>query len=127
MKGYALERPPANLIHIKDGADASPQIADAGRSVNGRPRGEGSMAAASRWPRIARVLRKHALMDEMMEAQGVDLLAAVRAGDAFVRARANCRDCKNDAACRAWFLERTGEPADFCPNGEFFASLKPEK
>jgi hypothetical protein len=33
---------------------------------------------------FARVLRRHALMDEMMEAQGVDLLAAVRAGEAFV-------------------------------------------
>jgi hypothetical protein len=80
----------------------------------------------SRWPRFARVLRKHALMDEMMEAQGVDLLAAVRSGDAFVEARANCRDCPNDEACRSWFLEHTGEPAEFCPNGEFFAALKSE-
>lgn len=73
------------------------------------------------------MLRRHALMDEMMEAQGVDLLAAVRAGDVFVRARENCRDCKDEAASRAGFLERTGEPADFCPNGEFFASLKREE
>jgi hypothetical protein len=64
-------------------------------------------------------------MDEM-EAQGVNLLAAVPAGDAFVRERANCRDYLNEAVCRAWFLERTREPADFCPNGEFFASLKRE-
>ena len=85
------------------------------------------MADAPRWPRLARVLRKNALMDEMMEAQNVDLLAAVRAGDAFVRARAKCRDCPNDDACPSWFLEGSGEPAEFCPNGEFFASLKREE
>jgi hypothetical protein len=33
--------------------------------------------APSRWPQFARALRKQALMDEMMEAQGVDPLAAV--------------------------------------------------
>ncbi|HEX6831622.1 MAG TPA: hypothetical protein VF090_08805 [Methyloceanibacter sp.] len=49
--------------------------------------------APSRWPQFARALRKQALMDEMMEAQGVDLLAALKTGEAFVRARANCRDC----------------------------------
>ena len=65
--------------------------------------------APSGWPQFARALRKQALMDEMMETQGVDLLAAVRAGDGFVKARANCRDCKDEAACRAWFLERSGE------------------
>jgi hypothetical protein len=50
--------------------------------------------APSRWPQFAWALRKQALMDEMMEAQGVDLLAAVKTGEAFVRARANCRDCR---------------------------------
>ena len=84
-------------------------------------------AAPSRWPQFARVLRKHALMDEMMETQGVDLVAAVRTGDGFVRARANCRDCPREANCRTWFLERSGEQAEFCPNGEFFASLKAEE
>ena len=64
--------------------------------------------APSDWPQFARALRKQALMEEMMEMQGVDLLAAVRAGDGFVKARANCRDCKDEAACRAWFLERSG-------------------
>lgn len=47
--------------------------------------------APSRWPQFARALRKQALMDEMMEAQGVDPLAAVKTGEAYVRARANCR------------------------------------
>ena len=59
--------------------------------------------APSSWPQFARALRKQALMDEMMEAQGVDLVTAVRASDGFVKARANCRDCKDEAACRAWF------------------------
>jgi hypothetical protein len=84
-------------------------------------------AAPFRWPQFARALRRHALMDEMMETQGVDLVAAVRAGDGFVRARANCRDCAREANCRTWFLEQSCEPAEFCPNGEFFASLKVEE
>jgi hypothetical protein len=83
--------------------------------------------APSRWPQFAWTLRKQALMDEMMEAQGVDLLAAVKAGEAFVRARANCRNCDCEGECRDWFLEGSGEPADFCPNEEFFAALKREK
>ena len=83
--------------------------------------------APSGWPQFARALRKQALMDEMMETQGVDLLAAVRAGDGFVKARANCRECKDEAACRAWLLERSGEPAEFCPNRAFFTALKSEK
>lgn len=82
--------------------------------------------APSRWPQFARALRKQALMDEMMETEGVDLVAAVRSGDGFVKARANCRQCKDETACRAWFLERSGDPAEFCPNWEFFASLKSE-
>ena len=80
--------------------------------------------APSSWPQFARALRKQALMDDMMGAQGVDLVDAVRTGDGFVKARANCRQCKDEAACRAWFLEQHGEPAEFCPNGGFFASLK---
>ena len=62
--------------------------------------------APSGWPQFARALRKQALMDEMMETQGVDLVAAVRTGDGFVKARANCRECRDETACRAWFLAR---------------------
>jgi Family of unknown function (DUF6455) len=83
--------------------------------------------APSRWPQYARALRRNALMDEMMEAQGVDLLAAVRSGEDFVRARAKCRDCNCEGACRDWFLEGAETPAEFCSNGEFFASLKTGK
>ena len=83
--------------------------------------------APSRWPQFARTLRKQALMDEMMEAQGVDLLAAVKTGESFVRARAKCRECDCEGECRDWLLEGESEPADFCPNEEFFAALKREK
>ena len=80
--------------------------------------------AASGWPQFARALRKQALMEEMMTVQVVDLLAAVRSGDSFVKARANCRDCKDEGTCRSWFLEGSREPAEFCPNSAFFAALK---
>jgi len=80
--------------------------------------------APSRWPQFARALRKQALMDKMMEAQGVDPLAAVKTGEAYVRARANCRDCDSEGTCRDWFLEGESEQADFCPNEEFFAAQK---
>jgi hypothetical protein len=73
------------------------------------------------------MLRRNALMDEIMEAQGVDLVAAVRAGEDFVRARAKCRDCSHEPVCRAWFLEAGDEPAEFCPNLDFFASLKAQE
>lgn len=78
------------------------------------------------WPMFARVLRRHELMDEMIEAQGVDLLSAVRSGDGFVRARDNCRKCQCEGACRDWMLESSGEPAEFCPNVDFFRALKRE-
>lgn len=78
----------------------------------------------SRWPVFARVLRRHALMDEMIEKQGVDLIAAIRAGDGFVQARARCRDCSHEGDCRDWFLEDAGAPAQFCPNLEFFRACK---
>lgn len=71
--------------------------------------------APSRWPQFARALRKQALMDEMMEAQGVDLLAAVKTGEGFVRARAKCRNCDCEGECRDWFLEGESEQAGFLP------------
>jgi hypothetical protein len=76
------------------------------------------------WASFAESLRKQGLMDEMMVVQHVDLIAAVRAGPGFVRARANCRNCTCDGACRDWFLEGSHREADFCPNLDFFASLK---
>jgi hypothetical protein len=83
------------------------------------------MATSARlWPTFARVIRRHPPMDEMMEACGVDLLTAVGARDGFVQARANCRECAHESACRDWYLEATGTPADFCPNVDFFRALQ---
>ena len=85
------------------------------------------MATSPRyWPMFAGVLRRYELMDEMIEAQGVDLLSAVRAGDDFARARDNCRKCQYEDACREGFLEKSGKPAEFCPNVDFFRALKRE-
>ena len=81
--------------------------------------------APARWPMFAKVLRRHALMDEMMQTSGVDAPTAVRAGNGFVKARARCRDCTHEGDCRTWFLEGGGaEPAEFCPNAEFFHTCK---
>ncbi len=83
------------------------------------------MAPRSRsWANFTEALRSQSLMDDMMVVQEVDILAAVRGGEAFVRARANCRNCACEGACRDWFLEGGKDHADFCPNLEFFASLK---
>ena len=83
------------------------------------------MAPRSRsWTNFAEGLRKQSLMDEMMVVEHVDLVAAVREGEGFVRARANCRNCVCEDACRDWFLVGSETPADFCPNLDFFASLK---
>jgi hypothetical protein len=84
------------------------------------------MAPRSSWADFALALRRQRLMDDMMLVQHVDILAAIRDGDgeSFVRARASCRNCICEGACRDWFLEGSDTPADFCPNLGFFASLK---
>lgn len=81
------------------------------------------MAPRTSWASFAQGLNKQSLMDDMMAVQHVDLLAAVRGGDAFVRARANCRSCACEQACREWFLKGSAGDAEFCPNRDFFASL----
>jgi hypothetical protein len=84
------------------------------------PRSQSSHA----WADFALSLQKQRLMDDMMLVQHVDILAAISDGQNFVRARANCRACACEAACRDWFLEGAETPAQFCPNVGFFASLK---
>jgi hypothetical protein len=87
-------------------------------------KGDGGMPPRSRaWADFAEALRRQSLMDDMLVVQHVDIIAAVREGEAFVRARANCRACACEGACRDWFLEGADRPADFCPNLDFFASL----
>jgi hypothetical protein len=101
-----------------------------GGSCGVRPPAEGREAMAPlRWSMFQQALRRHALMDEMMETSGVDPIAAVRTGEGFVAARATCCECTHDDGCRTWFLEggdALGQPAEFCPNAEFFRACKRE-
>lgn len=67
------------------------------------------------------------LMDDMMQAIGVDLLEAVDVdgGRSYVRARHNCHRCTHKEECGDWLLEHEhGQPQSFCPNTGFFQSLK---
>ena len=78
------------------------------------------------WPTREELRQRYELMDRMMEARGVDVLAALRVdgGLAFIEARAKCRYCQHEGVCRHW-LESEGKrgSADFCPNATFFRSF----
>jgi hypothetical protein len=63
-------------------------------------------------------------MNEMMERLGIEAVAALRHGEAFIRARANCRSCHCVGACQQWFLEEPEGTAESCPNFGFFNRLK---
>ena len=78
------------------------------------------------WPTFSQILHRHELMDGMMQACGVDVLTAVRAGEPYVQARASCRDCLHEGDCRNWFLGDSGAAPDFCPNVDFFRACKRE-
>jgi hypothetical protein len=82
------------------------------------------------WPTLDQVSRRHELMDRMMQTSGVDVLAALRVdgGLAFIEARAKCRLCRHEDACRGWLgsCEGLQTPPDFCPNASFFLSLRRE-
>lgn len=77
------------------------------------------------WPTNEELRERYALMDQMMEAQGADVLTAIRidGGLAFIEARAKCRYCRHAGVCRLW-LHSEGHrgTADFCPNVAFFKS-----
>lgn len=79
------------------------------------------------WPTNEELRERHTLMDQMMEAQGVDMLTAIRVdgGLAFIEARAKCRYCRHAGFCRRW-LQSEGQrgTADFCPNVAFFRSCR---
>ena len=77
------------------------------------------------WPTKDELRQRYDLMDAMMEAQGVDVLAALRVdgGLAFIEARAKCRYCLHEGVCRHWLAsEGRRGLADFCPNLAFFQS-----
>jgi hypothetical protein len=80
---------------------------------------------------LKQILRRQELMDRVMEKCGVDVLAAIREdnGQAFFQARAKCRECLYDLACRGWSLESSEElqlPPDFCANTDFFHACSRE-
>lgn len=79
------------------------------------------------WPTNEELRERYALMDQMMEAQGVDVPGAIRVdgGLAFIEARAKCRYCLHVGVCRRW-LQSEGQQgtADFCPNVAFFRSCR---
>jgi Family of unknown function (DUF6455) len=75
------------------------------------------------WANLASRLRRYQLMDAMLDRLGIDTLAAIRQGEAFIQARAHCRTCHCVGACRDWFLEDQETPAEFCPNAGLFAKL----
>ena len=79
----------------------------------------------SQWPMFTEVLRHQALLDDMMERCGVDVLDVIRRdrGQSFAEARAKCRLCLSARTCREWLLAPRGElasPPDFCPNAHLF-------
>ncbi|XSG82038.1 MAG: DUF6455 family protein [Methyloligella sp. ZOD6] len=82
------------------------------------------MQDAGQWHSFTQARRRHELMDRMMQKLGVDVLAAIGLdnGQAFVRARSECRLCPQANVCRFWLACSTGEakPPDFCPNARFF-------
>jgi hypothetical protein len=81
----------------------------------------------SRWPLFRRVVRRQRLIEAMMAASKVDVLAVVRAdeGCAFMEACSKCCDCHNEHKCRDWIQsERGHEAPDFCPNCELFRACK---
>jgi hypothetical protein len=77
------------------------------------------------WPTSEELHQRYELMDQMMEAHGVDVLAAlgVDGGLAFIEARAKCRCCLHERACMHWVARegQRGSP-NFCPNASFFRS-----
>jgi hypothetical protein len=64
-------------------------------------------------------------MDRMMQKRGVNVCVAlaVDGGLAFKEARAKCRYCLNEEACRRWLTIKAPRTApDFCPNARFFGT-----
>ena len=77
------------------------------------------------WPTPEQLRRRLDLMDRMMRKRGVDVCAAlgVDGGMAFKEARAKCRFCLHEEACRRWLTIRTPRTSpDFCPNAAFFST-----
>lgn len=78
------------------------------------------------------VLKRHAaLVDDMANAQGVDLEEQMLRGavtiDALDDAVLRCTACANPSSCEAWLAKGASNaeaPPSYCRNQEFFADLK---
>jgi uncharacterized protein DUF6455 len=77
------------------------------------------------WPSPDEERQRQELMAEMIEARGVELDAASRVdgGLALLEAKAKCRLCPDEEACRHWLAGQAGPtPSEFCPNDAFFST-----
>jgi hypothetical protein len=77
------------------------------------------------WPTEKQLRRRYGLMDRMMQKRGVDAngVRRVDGGLAFLEARAKCRYCLHEEACRGWLTIRAPRTSpEFCPNAAFFQS-----
>jgi len=75
------------------------------------------------WPTQKQLRRRYELMDRMMQKRDVDTNTVLRVdgGLAFLEARARCRYCLHEEACRRWLTIRAPQrSANFCPNATFF-------
>jgi hypothetical protein len=77
------------------------------------------------WPTLEEARQRQDLMDRMMQIRGVDVLTVLGmdGGLAFIEARAKCRYCLHEEACRRW-LVASQTPPNFCPNAAFFLSCR---
>jgi hypothetical protein len=75
------------------------------------------------WPTEEELNRRNGLMDLMMKKRGVDADVAreMDGGLALLEARAKCRYCRKEEACRRWLtLKAPRTSPGFCPNTSFF-------
>jgi hypothetical protein len=76
------------------------------------------------WPSPDEERQRQELMDQMMEARGVDVAAAARvdAGFAMLEAATKCRFCPDEEACRHWLAGEAGPtPSESVPTPRFSA------
>lgn len=87
-------------------------------------------AARPQWPMFSDLLRRQALMEDMMERCGVEMLDVIHtdSGRSFAEARAKCRSCAAVMTCRAWLLTFGGRDTapvpTFCPNAGLFRTCR---
>jgi hypothetical protein len=81
-------------------------------------------------PMLDRVLEQADLMDQVMEAAGINPARAARMdrGRAWYEARSRCIACHDDRRCRAWLASGDGaqvrDAPALCPNRAFFELAK---